>query len=280
MNSPLTLGENRMNREYLTKPAKLLKHSRNWLRIDCGDESYLASLCQSYLARPLYPIICTPDFEIEDGNLRLEAVLRHAPTGGDTELPLCITNEAVTPALLLEIQMDSAAHTKALSDYEQFIGGSEWLKLTGATAKELAGRIHRDEPTLSKILSLAKCVEPVRDAAAAGKIGYSKWWALSKLPPAEQPALLAQHLNGATRDELERHRRKQRTTLPPVKMSRIKIPLATEISTGIVTIAGDGIDLEAGEDMLKEALKSIRNAKDKGLDTKTAQAVWRDMARA
>jgi hypothetical protein len=266
-------------REYLNKQAKLLRHSRNWLRLDYGGDEYLKSLCESYLARPLYPIIVTPELEVVDGNLRLESIDPFAPNHGETEVSVCITDEPVTPALLIEIQLDSAAHTKGLSDYEQFVGYSEWLKLTGATAKQLAARIHRNETILSKILSLEKGVQSVKDAAAEGKLNYSKWWAICKLPPEEQPALLRQHLSGATRDDLERESRKRRNgeAKPTARASKISIRLTGGMT---VTISGASLSLDEAIEAVAEAGKEMRKGRDQGLDSKTIQAVMRDKSKA
>src|SRR5271157_1455780 len=277
-----------MTREYTTAPAKRMRHPRHWLRADNGGDAYLNSLCQSYSTRPLYPIICVPDgewLEVVDGNLRLESALRFSPQGGDTELPVCIvTGEPWNDSVKLEIQLESSAHTKALNDYEVFTGCTEWLRLNpNSAAKALADRLPYGEGALSKILSLSKGIQEVKDAAKAGLIGYAKWWPICKLPPEEQPALLAASLGGATRDELQRRSRRQRNGngQPAVRMPRIKIPLANDIATGTVTVAGEeSIDLEAAEILLKAALKVVRAAREKNLDTKPAQSVWRDMAKA
>ena len=93
--------------------------------------------------------------------------------------------------------------------------------------------------------------------------------------------MLSLKLNGASRDEVARESRKRRNgSAPAVRTSRIRIPLATETAAGTVTIAGDAIDLEDAENILKEALKAIRSARDKGLNSATAQKVWKDMAAA
>jgi hypothetical protein len=278
-----------MTREYTTAPASRLRHPATWIRTDDGGDAYLESLWQSYAARPLYPIICVrlaELLEVWDGNLRLEAALRFSPQGGDTELPVCIvTGEPVTSSLSLEIQMDSASHTKGLSDFEETTGGIEWLKLNpGATAKELARRIHQDETILSKKLSLARCIPDVWEAAKAGRIGYTKWHQISTLPPEEQPAALADCLAGVTRDEIRRRSRTRRNEAngngqPVIRLPKLKIPLANETATGTVTVAGESLDLDDAETLLKEAMRAVRAAKDKNLDPKTAQAVWRDMAK-
>jgi hypothetical protein len=269
-----------MPRQYTTKPARLLKRTGNHVRIDLADDPELPRLGRSYITRPLYPVIAhASTLEVYDGNRRVTAVMLIDP---DAEIPVCLIDEPWNDSVKLEVQAESAAHTKGLSDFEQFLCCSEWLTLNpDATAKDLAGRIHRDEAIICKLLSLGKCVQAVKDAAQAGKIGYTKWHQISKLPPGDQPALLAASLNGATRDDLAHAARKHRNghAQPAIRLPRIKIPLATETATGTVTVAGEAIDLEDAEILLKEALTAVRAAKGK-LDAKTAQAVWRDMAKA
>jgi hypothetical protein len=272
-----------MPRTYCTKPARLLKRTSNHLRLDLGDDGELRQLGQSYLARPLHPVIAdAATLEIYDGNRRIPGVMLIDP---DAEVPCCLIDEPWNDSVKLEIQMESAAHTKGLTDYEQYAGCSQWLTLNPAsTAKELAGRIHRNEAVLCKLLSLSKCTQEVKDAAKAGLIGYSKWHPISKLPPGEQPAMLAAALKGATRDQLQGESRRQRNgnghATPAVRLPRIKIPLATDTATGTVTLAGDEIDLDDAETLLREATKAVKAAREKNLDAKTAQAVWRDMAKA
>ena len=65
----------------------------------------------------------------------------------------------------------------------------------------MAERTHRDKAVVSKLLSLGRCVDAVKDAARAGLLGYTKWHQLSQMQPEEQVAAVA---NGATREELHR----------------------------------------------------------------------------
>ena len=274
-----------MPRTYCMKPARLFKRPGNHLRLDFGEDGELRQLGQSYLARPLYPIIAdAATLEVYDGNRRIAAVMQEQP---DAEVPCCLTDEPWDDSVRLEIQIESAAHTKGLSDFEQYAGCSAWLTLNpGSTAKELAARIHRDEAVISKLLSLSKCVQAVRDAAREGRLTYGKWHLISQSP--DQAAALAAALNGATRDQLQGESRRQRNghaatsagQAPAVRLPRIKIPLATETATGTVTLAGENIDLDDAETLLKEATKAVKAARDKNLDARTAMAVWRDMAKA
>lgn len=83
---------------------------------------------------------------------------------------------------------------------------------------------------------------------------------------------------GASRDALETQGRKKRAaSAPTVRVPSIKVTLVNDFS---VVIKGEAIDLEQGIEVLKDALKAMTKARDTGLDAKTAQAVWKDMARA
>jgi hypothetical protein len=274
-----------MPRTYTTKPARLLKRTGNHVRIDLGDEAALRQLGRSYLDRPIYPIIVNPDLEIDEGNRRHAGVMLIDP---DAEVPVCITDEPFTPSAQLEIQVESAAHTKGLSDFEEFLAIDGWLALNpDATAKQFAQRVHRDEAIVSKIGSLRRCIDPVKDAAKAGLIGYTKWHQIAPMPPEEQAAALAACLSGATREDLQRRRRRNGQDEPKEKVARIKIPLAVNTddvtANGLVTVAslpGEEIDLDSAQDLLEQALKAIRDAKKRGITAKTFARAMKDMAEA
>lgn len=162
-----------MNRQYKSEKVGRLRLTRNHIRTELGTDDELRQLGRSYLRRPLYPIICGPDLEVEDGNRRASGVLLEA--GPDAEVPICITSETVSEAVKLEIQMESAIHSRALSHYEQFLGGSRWLELNpGATAEQLGKRIGRSGSMMTRIMSLARCIPAVKEAAAAGLLSVSE----------------------------------------------------------------------------------------------------------
>lgn len=268
-----------MTRQYTTKPAKLLKRTGNHVRLDLGDRSSLLPLGQSYLARPLHPIISdVSTLEIYDGNRRVAAVMLIDP---DAELPVCLIDEPWNDSVKLEVQMESAAHTKGLSDFEQYLGCSGWLELNpGATAKQLATRIHLDEGVLSKILSLSKGIAEVKEAAKAGLIGYPKWHPICRRPAEEQAGLLAECLNGATRDELQEKTRRNGNGTSPARLPKITIPLSTKLPAGIIigtiTVAARDIDLATTETLLKAAAKVVAAAREENMSSQTAQLFWAD----
>lgn len=264
-----------MARTYTTKPARLLKRPAKYARTDLGDEEALRQLGRSYLARPLYPIIAdVSTLENYDGNRRIEGVMLIDP---DAEVPVCLIDEPWNDSVKLEVQMESDAHTKSLSDYEKWAGGSQWLALNpGATAKDLAARIHQDEGTLCKILSLSRGIDPVKEAARAGQLTYAKWWPICKLPEAEQPAALAAALSGATRDQLQNRSRKNRNgKAASVQAKSIPVILSTGIA---LTFRADGITLAQALDALAEARKELDDAIKRDHDARTFAALMKKRA--
>jgi hypothetical protein len=120
-------------------------------------------------------------------------------------------------------------------------------------------------------------VESVQAAFAEGKIGISDCYAISRLSEAEQPAALAMRLNGASRDELASHaRRQQSSEKPTVRAGRVKCELGGGVS---VVVAGDSLGLDEVIEALGAAQKAARAARDQNLDVKTWSAVMRDRAR-
>jgi ParB/RepB/Spo0J family partition protein len=239
------------------------------------DEGDLRQLGESLLKRQLVPGIAREDGMMIDMHRRWMA----ATLVGKKTLDAYLLPMDVTPAQVKEIQLITRLHSADLIPYEVFLGSVEWLKLhPGANAKALASAIDRSEAYVSSILSLLRCVHPVRDAAAAGKIGLSDWRAISKVPANEQEALLAAKLGGASRDELESRGRKLRNGhKEAVRVSRLKC----QLPKGCVTLAAEGVGLTLDDviEILSDLLKEAKKANDQGLDSKTFSAVLHDKAK-
>ncbi len=144
-----------------------------------------------------------------------------------------------------------------------------------------------DPSMVTKMMPAAEPIPAVEDAFKEGRIGIGDRYNISLLPASEQHVPLELALGGASRDEVARESRKRRNGnvagngAPTVRTAKqIRIPLATDTATGTVTISGEAIDLEDAENILKEATKAIRSAKDQGLNVSTAQKVWKDRASA
>lgn len=212
----------------------------------------LRELRDSLVKKQLIPLLTMPDGIIIDGWRRWCA----AKLDGKPEcLDVIITDEPLTPAQIKEIQLVTALHRADLKPYEQFLGCRDWLALNpGASAKDLAARIDRDPSMLVRILSLSKCIQLVQQAAAEGKLGPSEWYAIAKAPTeAEQEALFAAKLAGASRDQLEQRGRKLRNgNAHGIKVNRLKIPLGQGRS---VTI--EAIREEALGDKVKRRLETL-----------------------
>jgi hypothetical protein len=143
----------------------------------------------------------------------------------------------------------------------------EWL------LKDLAEHLSLDQSTLTRIMSPSKCIAAWQEALKAGKVGISDCYVASKLPESEQTGLLALKLSGMSRDNLDRHSRKQRAK-PSIKMARVKIALPNKIS---VVLSGDTLGMNEVVNILSDALKEARKAVDV-YDVKTWQAMLRDKA--
>jgi ParB family chromosome partitioning protein len=241
------------------------------------DLEELRELRDSLCKKQLVPLLAKLDGIIIDGERRWRA----AKLDGKPQfLDVITTDEPMTPAEIKEIQLVTALHRTDLTAYEQFVGCRDWLALNqGATAKELAATIDRDPSTLVRILSLSKCIQPVQQAAADGKLGPSEWYAISKVPEAEQQAMLTAKLSGASRDQLEQQGRKLRSgEAQGLKVNRLKVPLGQQNQS--VTIAGSNLTLDDAIELLQETLKLARKAQAEKLDGKTWVQVMKQKAKS
>jgi ParB/RepB/Spo0J family partition protein len=262
-------------RTLTSKPLAFFKPDPGNPRKACDPEQ-LRELNGSLRKKQWVPLIAKLDGTIIDGWRRWSAAMLD---GKPEQLDVIITDELLSPAEIKEIQLVTALHRTDLSPYEQFVGCRDWLALNqGATAKDLAARIDRDPSTLVRILSLTKCIQPVQQAAADGKLGPSEWYAISKVPEAEQGAMLAAKLGGASRDELEQRGRKLRNgEVQAIKVNRLKVPLGPQGRS--VTLTGSNMSLDDAIDLLQETLKLARKARGENLDGKTWVQVMKQKAR-
>jgi ParB family transcriptional regulator, chromosome partitioning protein len=236
----------------------------------------LRELHDSLGKKQLVPLLAKPDGTIIDGWRRWCAAMLD---GKPERLDVIITDEPLTPAQQREIQLITSLHKADLKPHELFLGCLDWLAMNpGATAKDLAAKIDRDPSMLMRILSLSKCIQPVQQAAADGKLGPSEWYAISKVPEADQGAMLAAKLAGASRDQLEQRGRKLRNgESRGIKVNRLKIPLGQGRT---VTLAGIDLTLDDSIEMLLETLKLGRKALGENLDGKTWVQVMKQKAKA
>jgi ParB/RepB/Spo0J family partition protein len=239
------------------------------------DEDELHALGRSLRDRQLQPVVALADGTLICGERRYRAAVLE----GLAELEVKVIDDPISEAEFRRLQFTENIHRSDLTPYEKWQGCLELLRLNpGWTSKDLAESLHVAESTVTKYLSPSRCIAAVQDALQAGGIGITDCYAISLLPPEQQAGLLALKRSGASRDRILQEGRKRREgNAPTVRVSRIKCPLPTGVT---VTVSGAGISLDDGIEAAAGALKAMRKAREDGLDSKTAQSVWRDMAKA
>lgn len=239
------------------------------------DEAELRQLGESLKKGQLRPIFVQPDGTIIAGERSWRAAkLADLPT-----LEAKIADRQLSESEVRIWQLVENMLRAGLTGYEQWTGCYELMCMNPAwQMKDLAENLSLDPSTVTRILSPSKCIEAVQDALKDGKIGISDCYAISKLPADTQAGLLALKLSGASRDQMERAGRRQRSqATAAVRASKIRIALT---SGATVTISGDEISLDDAIEAAKDALKEMTKGRDQGLDAKTLVAVCRDKAKA
>ena len=238
------------------------------------EEKELRQLGESLKVRQLQPLVCLPDGTIIAGERRYRAAL----LVGMTELEVKIIDDPVTEAECKRLQFTENMQRQDLTGHEQWQGCVELLRLNpGWTQKDLAEQLHIDPSMVIRLLSPSKCIESVQAALAEDRIGISDCYAISRLGQIEQAAALAMKLNGASRDQLASHARRQKSgDKPSVRASRVKCELGGNLS---VIVAGDNLGMDEVIEALGRARKAACQGRDQNLDVKTWAAVMRDRAR-
>jgi len=270
------------------KPLAWFKRNPNQPRKEFTEDD-LRRLGKSLRVRQLQPVVARSSGELLAGERRLRA----AEFEGLETLLAIVTDDELSESQILQVALVENMQRADLSAHEQWVASSELMCRNNSwQMKDLADALHLTPSQVTRLLSPSKCIEAVQDALRDGKIGISAVYTISKQPHSKQAGLLALKLSGATRDELETERRKGGTEArqgggrpPPEKCERVRIPLAVATkelkATGTVTVAsspGAPISLQEAENLLREALKAVREAQGRGLGLKAAQAAWRDMA--
>jgi len=227
---------------------------------------YLRRLADSLLQGQLQPVGILKDGTVIFGNGRVLAARLEPKI---TDLWAVVLEEEISEREFLRRQAVENFVRNDLSNMEKCKICVNYAKSAPDMAlKDIAADLGVDGSMVTRWLAWEKCIEAVRDALAADKITLTAMYSISQLPQEQQQAALDAALNGKKKPQKSNGSR----------IPTIKIPLANDNATGLVTVAGDGLNWEDAENLLKEALKSVRAAKDKNLDPKTAQSFWRDVA--
>ena len=217
---------------------------------------------------------------VYDGNRRTRAARKK----GLTKLFARILDRAPTPEELAKFQLISDIHKKHLTPYERSMG---ILAVEDANpelnSKQLTELIDMEESLFSRYRQCRKLCPQALEAYKSGQIGLMRMAEIARESEADQVRMLTVK---AGRTAMNREKKKQEEAeKPPDRTARIRIPLAVDsddISVhGAVTIAGipgKEISWTDAEDILREALKAVKDAQKRNLGLRAAQASWRDMA--
>jgi ParB family transcriptional regulator, chromosome partitioning protein len=255
---------------------KIADLKRRPMRQDAGTDEELKALGRSFLERPVHDIVVCPSRKVVDGHRRLMGL----ELLGETEVDVLLTNQELDDKAVLEVGLTTAIHRADLSSFDKSQACVKLLELNpGWSNQDLAKCLKLDPSTVTRLLSPSKCVPEVVEALRDNKISISDAYEISKAADHDgQLQLLALKNTGASRDVLAAKGRKQRAAdKPAVRASKIRCPLP---SGSVVTVAGDGLTLDDMIEVLSEAVKLVKKARDQGLDSKTAARVWKDMAAA
>ena len=247
------------------------KNSRE-ISVDDGIRELHQSIVKNGLLQPLL----VTDQEMD--NL-MAGFRRHAALslGGIETVSVLVYPASLTTTQRSIITATENLQRVDLADPEIYLSCTGLMAInTEWSRKDLAAHLCKDPSTITRWLCPDDLVPVAKQAFLDGKFGFAKAYSVVKSD--DQLVALDLVLKGETRDGLERRNKKTRNgNSPAVRVSSIKIALADDIS---VVVKGEAIDLEQGIEALKDALKAMTKAQHTGLDAKTAQAVWRDTARA
>jgi len=229
-------------------------------RTDPGSEEELKALARSWQANPIHPIIVrASDMAVGDGNRRVIGLLLLGVTEAEVEL----VEGEISDLDLDRMAMLSAYHRSPLGGYDQAcIVRSMKEGSPGVSNSGLAEELSLDPSMPTRLLSLFDCLPEVQEAAKAGKIGVTHWYAIRRSP--DQLAALAAALNGSSRDALEQDR-KRRTNghgkAATVKTTSIIVVLKSGIT---VTFKAEGITLAKALDAQAEVKQELKAAVEDG----------------
>lgn len=239
------------------------------------SEADLRSLGESMKAfGQLQPVGAKPDGTLLWGERRYRA----AQLVGIKELQVIITDRQLADMEIRLIQLTENMLRTDLTGHEKWQACAELMCMNPHwQMKDLAEHLHLDPSMVTRLLSPSKCIPAAQEALAAGKIGISDCYAISKLPEWEQAGLLALKLSGASRDAVEQAGRKSRKgQAATVKVARIKCPLP---GGTVVQISGNGISLDEAIAVAQEWVREAKKASEQGLDAKTFERVCKDKAK-
>jgi ParB/RepB/Spo0J family partition protein len=233
------------------------------------DESDLLGLADSLMAGQLQPIGVLSDYTLIWGERRLRAALLKKEI---THLLAVVFDREVSESEFLLMRATENFQRTDLTDNERWLTCKELREANPQwQLQDLAARLHLSPGTITKLLSPAKCSVAWQEALAAGRVGIGDCYAASGLPEAEQTALLALKLSGASRDDIVHAGRKSRKgNTPSVKVTRVKCHLPSGVC---IVASGQALSLDDLIESLGLAQAEAKKARAQDQDIKSFQAV-------
>lgn len=240
------------------------------------DEAELRHLSENMVAiGQINPIEALPSLEIISGHRRWLSAMSDDRI---TEVAVRIVADPITAK---EIRIRRVSENVQRVD----ITALEWFEECqglrddepGITAVAMADLLNVDPSTITRYMSIASCVEEVRQALRDDLIGIKAVYELSKEPPLRQQELLASALAGGA-GEVTKARRRSNGNTPAARASKIRVVLTSGVT---VTVGGgESLSLESAIAELSDALAEMRKAEKQGLDAKEFMSVCRRRAKA
>jgi ParB/RepB/Spo0J family partition protein len=241
------------------------------------EHDSLVELGKSLRRRQWHPVITRPDGTLIDGERRVRAALLEGLESLDT----IIVDGELTQSEVRLAQAATAMHRADLTASEKYELCYELLQLRPDwKAKDLAEHLCIDPSMVTRIMAASNTIPAVRQALKEGKLSTTDVYAISKVPEAEQPALLEAKLNGASRDALEQQVKATRRKATPAtedRVNTIRFPLPSGVW---ITVSGKNLSLDEVVEALADGAKEARKGRDQYHDGKTWLAVMRDKAKA
>jgi ParB-like chromosome segregation protein Spo0J len=223
------------------------------------DQDELRRLGESYKRRWIMPLLVMADGTLIDGEGRFLG----GCLAGMEEFPVQVVEGALGAHEIEWMQLTSVLQRADLPDYDKAVAmrnvQQAHPELTGKQIAE--GVLHIDPSSLTRYLSLFGCINAVIEAASAGQLTVTKWYALSKLSAEQQPAALALALNGATLGDIAKHVKQHANAgdngeADSVRLKRVACALPGGVS---VTLAGKEMNLstliKSLTDLLREGAR-------------------------
>ena len=240
------------------------------VRKDFGEEADLRSLGEALIKKQLQPLCARPDGTLLCGERRWRA----ANLVGLGELDVIISDEPLTDSQIRILQLQENLLRKTLTGWDQYQAFYDLLQLNpGWRLKDLSEHLKIDPATVTRVMSVSKCIPGVRTALQMGKIGISDANAISKAPEADQARLLDEKLSGASRDDLERKVRSKKTG--ETRAKRLRLPLA---GGWCVTVEGPNLSMKTVITSLSGVLKAARKPYQEGIGCDAWAAAMCDLA--